>query len=370
MRTFLFILFSFWSIASYSQQEATTTSGRKVFLWEDGTWVYEDSLRGFKVKPVVVTKLELPKSKPGESIITHTGFALTYIEKHEQASWVAYELTKEETISRFERTDKFLKDPKVSTGTATDKDYAKSGYDRGHLAPAADMGWSSVTMEESFYYSNMSPQEPGFNRGIWKRLEDLMRSWAVQNEAIHIATGPVLQDGLRTIGPNGVSIPNYYYKVILDYRAPDIKGIGFIMRNMSSSGALQSYAVSIDSVENFVGIDFFPGLPDDQEELIEKNLCLKCWTWDGDQEKSGEKKASESVQCKGTTQEGNQCRNKTLDESGYCYLHVGQDPSKPQEPKVQKRTSSVQCSATTQAGSRCKRTTLSANGKCYQHGGN
>jgi endonuclease G len=226
-----------------------------------------------------ISQLEYPALLPNEKIISHTGYSFVYSEEHEQAKWIAYELTKEETNNLFERTDKFLVDPMVSTGTAQNSDYLKSGYDKGHLAPAADMGWSALTMKESFYFSNMSPQLPGFNRGVWKRLEELMRSWAIDNKAIYIVTGPLLSQGLPTIGSNGVSIPNYYYKVILDYTQPEIHAIGFVLPNASSSASLNTFAVSIDEVEKQTGIDFFPALPDDQETKLEKEVCQSCWQW-------------------------------------------------------------------------------------------
>ncbi len=226
-----------------------------------------------------VTGLEIPAHSSKEQIITHTGFTLSYNETHEQANWVAYQLTKEETDKIYKRTNKFLRDPKVRTSSAADEDYKKSGYDRGHLAPAADMGWSAETMAESFYYSNMSPQVPAFNRGIWKKLEELVREWAIENESIYIVTGPVLKKGLPAIGSNQVSVPEFYYKVILDYTEPEIKGIGFIMPNAASKEALSTFAVSIDSVESITGIDFFPRLENEEETIIESLVCVPCWSW-------------------------------------------------------------------------------------------
>ena len=306
-----------------AQQEAMTLDGKNVILYEDGSWSYPET-QPLRLQTSTITKLELPKTNAAVSVISHTGFSLIYNETHEQASWVAYELTREKTAKGIERTDKFLSDPKVVTGTATNKDYEKSGYDRGHLAPAADMSWSETAMAESFYFSNMSPQLPGFNRGVWKRMEEQVRLWAVENEQIYIATGAVLYEGLKTIGKNGVSVPDYYYKVILDYSAPEVKGIGFIFPHESSSLALRHFAVSIDSVEAFTGIDFFPSLPDDHEYLIEKTLCIPCWNW-------GNKTVVEPVediialpgQCKGLTKSGNRCKNKTAVNGVYCHLHKG-----------------------------------------------
>lgn len=289
------------------------------------------ALKILQTKPI--SHLEIPNRISSDVIITHTGFSLLYNEPHEQASWVAYELTKDETNKRFERTDKFIPDPQVTTETANNADYAGAGYDRGHLAPAADMGWSKVTVEESFYYSNMSPQEPSFNRGIWKKTEELVRDWAIENNSLYIVTGPVLVDGLKTIGKNQVSVPKYYYKVILDYSQPSVKGIGFIMPNADSKESPNYFAVSIDSIEQFTGLDFFPLLPDDQENLIEKTLCIDCWTW-------------------ATNHQGTTTSNK-----------------KEETPQTNK-TKAVRCSKITQSKKRCKRTTKSPNGFCTQHGGN
>ena len=357
------------SALTFSQNEATTKDGKKVLLYDDGSWTFSDSDPLYNIKPITADKLEIPKLQLKEIVISHVGYSLSYNEAHEQANWVAYELTKEETNQIWERTDKFLIDPKVKTETANDKDYSESGYDRGHLAPAGDMGWTTTAMAESFYYSNISPQVPGFNRGIWKRLEELVRTWAVENESVYVVTAPVLITGLPTIGKNKVSVPNFFYKVILDYKEPSIKGIGFIIPNIGSSEQLQMYAVSIDSVEALTGIDFFPSLPDEQENIIESTLNIKSWTWESSKTTDGKEKekATVSVQCNGITKAGARCKNKTLNVSGYCYHHEGQisnsNESITTTPKATEKSTtttkssstSVQCSGTTKAGNRCKR---------------
>lgn len=294
-------LFQTWV---FGQQEAKTKDNRTVLLYEDGTWLYADSVPVHTIKSSIINGLEIPKLHSCDKIVTHLGYSLLYNETHEQANWVAYELTKEETKKLFDRTDKFDPDPLVVTGTANDKDYERSGYDRGHLAPAADMGWSLQSVAESFYYSNMSPQVPGFNRGIWKSLEELVRTWAEEDNNIYIVTGPILKDGLQTIGPDKVSVPAYYYKVILDYTQPEIKSIGFILPNAASKEQLQHFAVPVDSVEKLTGIDFFPLLPDNQETVIEKTLCIPCWSWKKEKisGKKNENKGKVSVQHKAKTE--------------------------------------------------------------------
>ena len=226
---------------------------------------------------LVFAQIELPKPKPSDLIIHHVGYVLSYNEAHEQANWVAYELTLEEVNGSFKRTNDFRPDPKVKTGSASLADYRGSGYDRGHLAPAADMKWSPIAMSESFYMSNMSPQRPSFNRGIWKRLEEQVRKWAVDNKSVYIATGGVLIPGLNKIGPNQVSVPERFYKVILDYQDPELKGIAFILPNRGSKESLKKYVVTIDKVESVTGIDFFYTLPDEIEEEIESKVDLSRW---------------------------------------------------------------------------------------------
>ena len=279
-----------------------------------------------------VSGLEIPSYNKKIPIIFHLGYAFQYAENHEQAYWVAYKLTKKETEKAYSRTDNFIPDPFVKTGTAEQADYSGSGFDRGHLAPAADMGWSKQAMEESFYFSNMSPQDPSFNRGIWKRLEEQVRSWAIVYDSVYVVTGPVLQEGLPTIGANKVSVPKYYYKVILDNTGKDKKAIGFLMENKAGKGELSAFAVSVDKIEAATGIDFFNKLPDYFESKVEKELCLTCWSWsitkpqnateeEEDKDDDNSKNTGVKNQCKGVTKAGTRCKRSCSEGSSYCYQH-------------------------------------------------
>lgn len=222
---------------------------------------------------------ELPAINPSDQIIRHKAYTLSYVEEHEQAAWVAYMLCRSRTNSTEERTDKFLVDPLVQTGSATNADYAKSGYDRGHLAPAADMGWSQTAMKESFYFSNMSPQVPAFNRGIWKSAETLVRRWAALYDTLYVVTGAVLKANLPTIGSSRVSIPEMYYKIVLDI-SPKPRVIALLIANEKGKNPLQQYVVTVDEVEKLTGIDFFPFLQDDTETVIESRKSVEKWKWE------------------------------------------------------------------------------------------
>ena len=228
----------------------------------------------------IIEGLELPAPIPGEQIITHTGYTLSYNEEYELPSYVAYELTRAEVLGSEERNDSFKADPAVRTGSAELSDYRRSGYDRGHMAPAADFKWSAEAMSDTFYLSNMAPQVPSFNRGIWAELEAVVRTFAYENESVYVVTGPVLTDGpYETIGKNEVAVPKRFYKVVLDYTDPDIKAIGFVLPNEGSDRSLQSYAMSVDDVEDITGIDFYPRLPDDIEEIIEATYDVSAWSF-------------------------------------------------------------------------------------------
>lgn len=276
-KAILILILTSLSFYSFAQVEATTADGKKVMLYPDGTWKSTSS--GKLSLVIAIPGLEIPKTVPKDLVITHTGYALSYNVNFKQAVWVAYELTENETNAVVERNDHFAPDPLLKSGSATNSDYAKTGYDKGHLAPSADMCYSAKTMNESFYLSNMSPQMPGFNRGIWKQLEEQARQWAIENKAVYIVTGGILTKGLPAIGKNKVAVPQYFYKVILDYSEPDIKGIGFILPNESSKETLQHYAVTIDSVEKVTNIDFFYKLPDDREQMIESKIDVNQWNW-------------------------------------------------------------------------------------------
>lgn len=116
----------------------------------------------------------LPTSTTGQ-VVRHQYYTVSYSEAHEQAEWVAYHLTPSRANGDVERTDNYRQDPKVQTGSSTNADHQGSGYDRGHLAPAAAMAFNRQAMSQSFYLSNMSPQDPSLNRGPWRQLEKQVR---------------------------------------------------------------------------------------------------------------------------------------------------------------------------------------------------
>lgn len=211
-------------------------------------------------------------------IIRHNHYTLSYVEKYEQAEWVAYEL-RENHIQRNDfKRPYFVEDRKVKSKSADWRNYKNSGYDKGHLLPAGDRGFDYNAYHETFLTSNISPQVHEFNAGIWNALEQKVRYWAKRYDDVYVITGGVLKKGLPTIGDEGVAVPEEYYKIIVDKRNGVYKAIAFLLPNKkTSSGSFYKYATSIDIIEQKTGIDFFPDFPDAIENDLEKQQNLKDW---------------------------------------------------------------------------------------------
>lgn len=213
-----------------------------------------------------------------KQIVIHDNYVLSYVEKHEQAEWVAYELKKSNANNNFNRPF-FIVDPKVKTQSADWRNYKKSGYDKGHLCAAADMKFSKKAFEDTFYTSNIAPQLHAFNDGVWNRLEQKTRYWAAKYDGIYVVTGGVLNGDLKTIGKEQVAVPKYFYKILLDKSKGEYKMIAFLVPHQQSEKPLYEFVVSVDEVEKKTGIDFFPKLDDKVENQLEKSSNYKNWSF-------------------------------------------------------------------------------------------
>ncbi|TYA53246.1 DNA/RNA non-specific endonuclease [Formosa maritima] len=220
----------------------------------------------------------LPTSTTGQ-IVHHNSYSLSYSEPHEQAEWVAYELKKEHLSNSNFKRPYFEIDPAVKTGAAHWRNYKKSGFDRGHLCPAADRAYNQNAYNETFLTSNISPQRHDFNSGIWNTLEQKVRYWADKYNGVYVITGGVLEDDLKTIGEEEVSVPNQFYKILIEYNSGKTKMIAFLIPHENSSFPLYEFVVSVDSIETLTGIDYFPELEDSLEDKLEASSDYKNWSF-------------------------------------------------------------------------------------------
>ena len=210
-------------------------------------------------------------------LVLHKYFTLSYSEEHEQAEWVYYSLVPSMLQGTVQRTNNFRQDPHVKMASAHPSDYKHSGYDRGHLVPAADCRFSRDAMSESFFMSNVSPQHPSLNRGLWKQLENWVRRWAQEKAKLYIVTGAIFRDPIAKIGANQVTVPSAYYKII--YSKKDQSMLGFILPNKKNEGILQSYIAKVDTIETKTQINFFSQLEDQLEESLESQIHVQNWSF-------------------------------------------------------------------------------------------
>ena len=209
-------------------------------------------------------------------LINHTYYSLSYVGTHRQSECAFYWLSPASIQGKQTRTDDFRIDPKVKSNPVSTSAYSGSGFDRGHLCPAADMALNLTAMSETFYMSNMSPMTPSFNRGIWSSLEEWVRNAALANSGLYVATGPILSTSCGTLA-GGITVPCTFYKIAFK-DGPNPKMIGFVLANAGSSLALKSFAVSIDEIERRTGLDFFSQLEDGLESQLESKVNLNGWS--------------------------------------------------------------------------------------------
>ena len=242
-----------------------------------GRFIYNDLYPAPKIEVQAngLTDVKLPAWM--KNVVCHySGFTSYFNPETHIPNCVAYEIIESETTGDEPRKKSFEADHTID-GCAESSDYRNSGYDRGHMAPAADMKWSKEAMEESFLMTNICPQVKSLNSGIWHRLEQRVREWAARDSSIIVVCGPIFTPGkpVEQIGEIGVAVPHRFFKAL--YAPGRNIGIAFIFDNDKVKGELRKYAVTIDSVERETGLDLFYNLPDDIENEVENQCNYKLW---------------------------------------------------------------------------------------------
>ncbi|ACH39102.1 MAG: hypothetical protein ACD_55C00039G0002 [uncultured bacterium] len=210
---------------------------------------------------------------PGTSgdLLCRKGYLLSHDAKRKTPVWVVERMTRERLKAVLKRSDRFVPDAELPKGQRAElSDYKGSGYDRGHMAPAADMAWDAAAMSESFYLSNMVPQAgEGMNRGIWAELEKKVRQWVEKRGGLYIYSGPIYGEGeVKTIGRNKVAVPDALFKVVLDPVRHE--AIAVVMPNRPlDTRDMPKYLVPVREVEKLTGLEFFSTLPQEEQDLIE-----------------------------------------------------------------------------------------------------
>jgi endonuclease G, mitochondrial len=272
MRSFsLSLLLSMISLLSYSEDSIPYAVQKAIFKdMETERIAYIQQL---------IDSVGMAAPVKGEQVARHSGFTSSYNTTHRIPNYVVHVIPKDILYGNQTRTNDFRPDPKIKQNMSDSADYWMSGYDRGHMAPSADFKWSKKVLSESYYYSNIIPQNKELNQGAWNKMEMLIREWAIENNEVIVVTGPVLKPDLPKLqqGSFQVSIPEQLFKIVLDYYPPQYKAIAFLFPNKNVPFKLDQHAVSIDSIETLTGMDFFPELADSIEQAVEKQADIIAW---------------------------------------------------------------------------------------------
>ncbi len=227
----------------------------------------KDSLSKSEIQnPTYSIEINNEQNKSYLRTIEYNNYAVLYNVLYKIPVWVKYELTALETDGPHSRKGKdFRQDQSMNYPQADDNDYKGSGWSRGHMAPSGDFKWDNDAMWDTFYY---------INSGQWNSLEQKVRNWARQFGSITVVTGPIIGDNkYGTIGYNKIVVPDAFFKAIL----ADRQAIAFVMYNQPKNEKIPKCAMSIDSLEELVGVDFFSELDDDIESEIESSFIPRHW---------------------------------------------------------------------------------------------
>ncbi|QFP41930.1 DNA/RNA non-specific endonuclease [Borrelia miyamotoi] len=229
----------------------------------------------------------LPKGYLTTQILNKKYYSLGYAESARQAEWTAYHLKREMielalTLikeNKIKRSKKFFEDKDIKGIAPKLTDYIKSGYDRGHIVSSADMSFSKNAMIDTYFLSNISPQQKEFNSGIWLKLEKLVRKWAILKEKIYIISAGILTENKGFIGKNKILIPKNFYKIILSLNNDNSYDIlAFIIPNKKAKDLeLRNYVVNVNTIEEKTKIDFFAKLDAGIKKIIKMKKDIHSW---------------------------------------------------------------------------------------------
>jgi endonuclease G len=227
----------------------------------------------------------MDKREPIDSteLVVRHGYVLEHSSEDKIPLWVCESVSAQQLTGHLERTNQFKADPDLLGPKAYPKDYAGSGYDRGHQAPAGNQTLDPELKDQTFYMSNMAPQRPSLNRGIWEMLESKTRAWVFHYGHAYEWTGPVRcvskermpsdargECRRQTIGEHQVAVPLYFYKIILVRDQSTWKSIAFLLPNTDFKRPyhLESYITSIERIETLTGIEFMPRMSEPERRTL------------------------------------------------------------------------------------------------------
>ncbi|MBR2249649.1 MAG: DNA/RNA non-specific endonuclease [Prevotella sp.] len=243
---------------------------------EEALLTEESATKSSKTKALKGLEIPAMTGKRGQ-VLLRKGYTTCYNSEYRLPFWTAWRLTAAHTTGPYKRGGmSFSEDEEVPFPRATNSDYMRSGYDRGHMCPSGDNKWDRKAQQDCFLFTNMCPQSHNLNGGDWNDLEMACRRWAKKYGEVYIVCGPMVDAKHRTIGRNRVAVPYAFYKVVLRM-SPSPRAIGFVYENEDGHRPMSDYVLTVDEVERLTAIDFFPSLPDNIERRVEAQASLSEW---------------------------------------------------------------------------------------------
>ena len=213
--------------------------------------------------------------------LENRGFVVGYSESLKDPLWVAYRVFDVPKLDSGKRPSHFKRDERTRAGVVHN-DYTKSGYDRGHMAPnyAIATRYGTEGQRETFLMSNIIPQTPWVNRGIWKELEmTVSKRYGRYFGEVWVITGPVFDGPVRRLD-SGVAIPSGYYKILADEDGEELRVLAFLVAaDCPPYSRIRKQLVSVDRIEELTGLDFFPALSTDAQRRLEAEPATRLWPW-------------------------------------------------------------------------------------------
>lgn len=310
----------FWEDPFSSAESSSSALSSSLSAKSSSSLSPADSHVGSSVQEDVSTRLEIPKLKGDNFFAPHwvdcggqriMNFALEWNAKLRHATWVAFRWDSLTSVENTSRGGNWQWDPEIplDQGAVSESDHKNDGFDKGHIMASSDRLYCEDANEQTFYYSNISPQMSTFNQGFWETLESKVRSWGRRTsqgslDTVYVVKGANLNnllidftglvagnDGIipvvdsEGLSPKGLAVPAYYYMALLTVKNGMYNSIGFYVPHSEDLPKnpeivdLQKYAVTIDELEAYVDVDFFHNLPDAVEKDVESVVDLDSWNW-------------------------------------------------------------------------------------------
>lgn len=234
------------------------------------TWLCAADAQFLQLQPITQEK----------QLIYHSDFSTTAFSLEQRATaWTLHSIGPQSVGYQYERPNRYQAHP-VLPNPENLSAYRGSGWHRGHLIPAGDMHRSKEALEQTFYYTNIVPQDPYFNTGIWLELEKQIRRWA-QYHKLYIFTGAIYQEPESALANSFIKIPSHLYKIVIEpVSETQFHVAAYLFSNDENQPDNLSDALcSIDHLETLTGHNFFHFLPDDIETLLETQKTLPVWSY-------------------------------------------------------------------------------------------